>query len=174
MSLKNILFIFLLSLILGISPVWAQPGREIKGPHEMAHERIQMIRMLKLTEILKLDREEAGRFFAITNQYEQTKRKLYRDFQEDIQKLRNLMRDMHPPERELREIISHIKTKNRDLKDIKLKQEEEEINLLKPEQQARYILFQIDFRRNLENMIREVREERTHRPGYETGSEKIR
>ncbi|MFH0787560.1 MAG: hypothetical protein V2B13_08075 [Pseudomonadota bacterium] len=174
MSLKNTLSIVLLSFILGSSLAWAQPGKEIKNPHEKARERIQMIRMWKLTEALKLDREEAARFFAITSQYEETQRKLRRDFQEEILRLRVLMREMHPPERELREVISRIKTKSRDLRDIKQKQEEEELHGLKLEQQARYILFQVDFRRDMENMIREIREERSNRGGHETGSEKIR
>ncbi|MBA4395626.1 MAG: hypothetical protein C0407_18905 [Desulfobacca sp.] len=174
MSLKNTLLVFFLLLILESSLAWAQPGREIKNPHEKAQERIQMIKMYKQTEALKLDREEAPKFFAISNQYEETKRKLHRELQDEIQRLRNLMREMHPPERELRDVLSRIKTKNRDLRDMKQKQEEDEINFLKLEQQARYILFQIDFRRDMDNMIREIREERSPRPGYETGSEKKR
>jgi Skp family chaperone for outer membrane proteins len=174
MSLKNTLLTFFLFLILGSSLGWAQSGREIKNPHEMAQERIQMIKMYRLTETLKLDREETAKFFAITNQYEENKRKLRRELHDDIQRLRNLMREVHPQDKELREVLARIKTKDKDLRDIKLKQDEEEINLLKPEQQARYILFQIDFRRDMENMIREIREERSRRPGSEPGSEKIR
>lgn len=174
MSLKNTLLVFFLFLILGSSLAWAQPGREIKNPHEKARERIQMIKMYKLTEALKLDREEAARLFAITNQYEESKRKLRLELQDDILRLRNLMREMHPSDRELRDLISRIKVKNRDLRDIKQKQDEEEIAVLKPEQQARYLLFQIDFHRDMENMIREIREDRSPRPGYETGSEKKR
>jgi Spy/CpxP family protein refolding chaperone len=174
MSRKNTLLTVFLFLILGSSLGWAQPGRESKNPHEKAQERIQMIRMYKLTEALKLDRDEAAKFFAITSQYEETKKKLRRELQEDIQRLRTLMRETHPADRELRDTISRIKIKNRDLRDIRLKQDEEEINVLKPEQQARYILFQIDFRRDMENMIREVREERSRRPGSEPGNEKSR
>ena len=37
---------------------------------------------------------------------------------------------------------------------------EEELNLLRPDQQARYILFTIDFRREIDDLVREVREER--------------
>jgi hypothetical protein len=174
MSRKNTLLTFFLFIILGSSLSWAEPGREIKNPHDKAQERIQIIRMYKLTEALRFDREEAAKFFTISIQYEETKKKLWRELQEDIQRLRTLMRETHLPDKELRETISRIKTKNRDLRDLRLKQDEEEINYLKPEQQARYILFQIDFRRDIENMIREVREERSRRPGSESGPEKIR
>jgi Spy/CpxP family protein refolding chaperone len=174
MSLKNTLILSFLFLLLGSSLTWAQSGRDAKNPHEKAQERIQMIKMWKMTEALKLDREEAARFFAIVNQHEENKRKLRRELQEDMNKLRNLMRETHPPEKELRDLVSRIKTKNRDFRELRLKQDEEEIALLKPEQQARYILFQIDFHRDMENMIREIREERSQRPGNEAGSEKKR
>jgi Spy/CpxP family protein refolding chaperone len=130
--------------------------------------------MWKLTETLKLDREETAKFFAISNQYEEAKKKLHRELHEDLQKLRNILRETHPQEKELREVISRIKTKKRDLQDIRVKQNEEEINFLKTEQQARYILFQIDFRRDMESMIREIREERPRRPGYDGPAEKNR
>ncbi len=174
MSPKNILWILFLSLILGSSSVWGQLGREGKNPHEKTQERIHMIKMLKLTEALKLDREGAARFFALDNQYEENKRRLHRDFHEDIQRLRNLMRDMNPPERELRDLMFRLQNRKKELDDLSRKQMEEEMNLLRPEQQARYILFQIDFRREIENLIREVREERPIRPGYEKYPEKIR
>ncbi|MGC1403215.1 MAG: hypothetical protein WA974_09835 [Thermodesulfobacteriota bacterium] len=43
-----------------------------------------MIKMWKLTEALKLDREGAARFFAVDNKYEEGKRRLRHDLHEDI------------------------------------------------------------------------------------------
>jgi len=153
---------------------WADPLKEGKSPHEKTWERIQMIKMLKLTETLKMDRDQSARFFAIDNQYEETKRKFRREFQEDIQKLRTLIRETNPSDRDLRELVSRIKNRKRDLDELMNKQTEEELSLLKPEQQARYLLFHIDFRREIENLIREVREGRPPRPGYEAPPEKIK
>lgn len=174
MSPKKTLWIFFLPLILWGSWAWADPWKEGKNPNEKAWGRIMMIRTWKLTEALKLDREGAVRFFAVDNQYEEGKRRLRRDLHEDIQRLRNLMRDMNPQERELRELLSRIKNRKKELDDLVQKQTDEEINLLKPEQQARYILFHIDFQREMQELIREVREGRPPRSGYETPSEKIR
>lgn len=176
MSPKKLLGIFLCSyFMISIGfPVWGQQGKEIKQPHEKTRERIRMIKMWKLTETLKLDREEAARFFALTNQYEENKRKLRGNLQEDIQRLRVVMQELIPQEREMKELLSRIKARQRDLQEMGRKQTEEEMHLLKTEQQARYVLFQIDFHRDMENMIREVREEKSYRPGVEPGPEKNR
>ena len=52
------------------SPVsGAQSWREPADPREKARDRIQMVRMLKMTEALHLDRDTAARFFAIGSRY---------------------------------------------------------------------------------------------------------
>ena len=174
MSVKNTLWIFLLSMILGCFPAWGEPWREMKDPHERSRERIQMMKIWKMTETLKLDRESTARFIAVNNYYEETRKKVHRDFREDIQKVRNLLREMNPPERELKELAVRLKNRKKEMNDLENKQLEEETNLLKPEQQARYFIFQIDFRREMENMIREVQGERSPRPGFEKPPERIR
>lgn len=174
MSVKNTLWIFLLSLILGNFPAWADPWREMKDPHEKSWERIQMMKVWKLTETLKLDRESASRFIAVNNYYEDARRKIHRDFREDIQKVRNILRDSSPSERELRDLVIRLKSRKKEINDLENKQLDEEMNLLRPEQQARYFLFQIDFRREMEDMIRDIRGERPARPGFEKAPERIR
>lgn len=174
MSVKNTLWIFLLSFILGGSPAWAEPWKEGKDPRERSRERIQMMKIWKMTETLRLDREGAARFIAVNNYYEESRRKVRRDFNEDIQRVRNVLRDMNPPERELRDLVNRLKNRKKEINDLENKQLEEEMNLLKPEQQARYFLFQIDFRREMEDMIREVQEERPPRPGFEKPPERMR
>jgi outer membrane PBP1 activator LpoA protein len=174
MSVKQTIGIFLLSLILGSSMAFAQSWREVKDPRERSRERIQLMKVWRLTEVLKLDKEGAARFFAVNNYYEETKKKVHHDYHEDIQRVRNILRDMNPPERELRELLARIKTRKKEMNDLENKQLEEEMNLLKLDQQARYFLFQIDFRREMDDMIREVQGERPPRPGFEKPSERMR
>ena len=171
---KKGFWVLLLMVALGSSEVWADSSKEGKGVYEKTREKIQMIKMLKLTESLKMDRDQSARFFAVDSQYEEAKRRFHREIHEDIQKLRNLIRDTNPPDRELRDIVARIKNRKRDIDELMNKQTEEELNLLKPEQQARYLLFQIDFRREMDNLIREIREGRSSRPGVEAPAEKIK
>jgi Spy/CpxP family protein refolding chaperone len=157
------------------SASWADSGQGGgKGAHEKTWERVHMIKMIKLTEALKMDRDQAGRFFAVENQYEDTKRKARRELHEDIHKLRTLVRESNPSERDLRDTVNRIKNRKKDLDELTNKQTDEELNLLRPDQQARYILFTIDFRREMENLIREVREGRPPRQGGEMPQEKTR
>jgi hypothetical protein len=153
-------------LLFGTSTLLAQPLRDAQDPREKSRERIQMVKMLKLTEVLRLDREAAARFFAVNGQFEETKRRLRWDLHQDIERLRQLTRDLNAPEKELRETVLRIKTRRKDLNDLSYKQLEDELNLLRPDQQARYVLFTIDFRREIDNIVREVRDERppTARP----------
>lgn len=171
---KKAFWIFLLFTALWSSVVWAESWKEDKDPRGKAWERIHMIKMFKLTEALKLDREGAARFFAVDNKYKEGKRRLRHDLHEDIQRLRSLIRDMNPPERELRELLSRMKNRRKELDDLIQKQTEEEMNLLKLDQQARYVLFQIDFHREMQDLIREIREGKPPRSGHETPLEKTR
>jgi Spy/CpxP family protein refolding chaperone len=174
MSVKKALWFFLLFLVLGGSPTWSEPWRGAKDPHEKSRERIQMMKIWRMTEALKLDREGAARFIAVDNSYEEARRKIHHAFREDIQRVRNILQDQNPPERELRDLALRLKNRKKEMNDLENKQLEEEMNLLKPEQQARYFLFQIDFRREMEDMIREIRGERPPRPDFERPSEKTR
>jgi len=160
MSFKQYLWIPLIIIGFG-SWSWADSGHEGgKGHQEKAWEKMRMLRIVKLTETLKMDREQASRFVLMDSQFEDTKRKYWREFHEDVQKLRNLVREPNPSERDLRETVTRIKNRKRNLNDLNNRQMDEELNLLRPDQQARYILFTIDFRREMENLIREVREGR--------------
>ncbi len=174
MSPKKTFWIFLFTLAL-LSP-WAraESWKDAKNPYEKVRERMIMIRTWKMTEALKLDREGAARFFTVDNQYEEAKGKLRRELHEDIHRLRNLMRDPNPPERELRDLVQRIKNRKKEHDDLVQRQTEEEMNMLRLEQQARYILFQIDFHKEMMDLIRDVREARPARPGYETPPVKIR
>lgn len=151
-------------LFFGTGLLLAQSLRDGQDSRERSRERIQMIKMLKLTEALRLDREAAARFFSVNGQFEETKRRLRGDLHQDIERLRLLTRDLNGPERELRETVLRIKNRRKDLNDVIYKQQEEELNLLRPDQQARYILFTIDFRREIDDIVREVRDERPLAP----------
>ena len=156
MSPKIFFWIFLIIAALG-PKAWAD-SQEGKGHHEKAWEKLMMVRMVRLTEALKMDRAQAARFAALDSQFEESKRKSWREFHEDVQKLRALVRETNPSERELRDTVFRIKSRKRNLNDLNNKQIDEELNLLRPDQQARYILFIIDFRREMDSIIREVRE----------------
>ena len=147
-------------LFFGTSALLAQTLRDPQDQREKSRERIQMVKMLKLTEVLRLDREAAARFFAVNGHYEETKRRLRGDLHQDIERLRHLTRDLNAPEKELRETVLRIKNRRKDLNELSYKQLEEELNLLRPDQQARYVLFTIDFRREIDDIVREVRDER--------------
>lgn len=164
MFVKSTGWILLLSLLFGGQSVLAESWRETPDPREKSRERVQMIKMWRLTETLKLDKEGAARFFAVNNHYEEALRKTHKEFNDEIQRVRNLIRDMNPPERELREAVLRLKNKKKELNELENRQLEEELNLLRTDQQALYFLFQVDFKREVDQLIREIKAEGPPRP----------
>jgi hypothetical protein len=164
MSVKSILWIVVLSVLLNGRMIWAESWKEAPDPREKSRERIQMIKMWRLTEVLKLDKEGAARFFAVNHHYEEALRKAHREYHEDLQRVRNLLREMNPPERELREMVLRLKSKKKEMNDLENRQLDEELSLLRPEQQAMYFLFQSDFKREMDQLIWEIKGEKSPRP----------
>jgi hypothetical protein len=158
--LKKTGFVFFLVIFCWTSWGFGQTYKDSEDPREKARARIQMIKRMRLTEALKLDQETAARFFSLSHHFEGTKRMMHKDFQEDIQRLRGLLKDPNPPEKDLKELILRLKNRKKDMEVLSERQTNEEMNLLRPDQQGRYILFQIDFRKEISNILREPRGEK--------------
>ena len=174
MYLKKALFLVPILLGLWCSNSFGEPLKDKTFPKEKTKERLQMIKMWRLTEVLKLDQDSAARFFALDNHFEETKNRIRKDMHEDVQRLRSIMRDSYPPERELRELVTRLKNRKKDLDEVSQRQINDEMNLLRLDQQAQYILFQIDFRREMEDILRGAREEKWPRPAPEYPPERLR
>lgn len=149
----------LLSLgILGLLWPLAVVGADRDGlDRERSWERIAMIRAMKMTEALKLDRETAAKMAVIDAGYKDKKKKLGRDFHEDLRLLRQAAREPGTPEKDLRVLLQRLKQNKKDMDELAQKQLDEEMALLTTEQQARYVLFTIDFRREMETLLHDSR-----------------
>jgi hypothetical protein len=79
--------------------------------------------------------------------------------------LRQILKKGSPDESELKELVGQVKSLKKELADLKLHQMDEEMNLLTREQQARYLIFKVDFYKEMHGLIQEIRGAEKKRSG---------
>jgi Spy/CpxP family protein refolding chaperone len=124
---------------------------------EQALTRIETIRIVRMTEALHLDKETAAKLAAVSSKYEQF-RKVFSSLRQDMDRLRAILEEAQPNKNELKEIIERIKNDKRQIAHLRYQQIEEEMSLLTLEQQGGYLIFMVDFHKEMHGLIQEVRE----------------
>jgi len=118
-------------------------------------ERIQTLRMWKLTKALDLDQETAAELFPILNKYDKKRARIEREIREDIKELRKALKE-DDTGRIIR-LTDEIQDKRNKLCKINRDEMKEVGRVLDLKQQARYILFQQEFRRHIRDIVYEAR-----------------
>ena len=147
-----ILFGFVVILSITLETAVAQ-NREM----ERALERINTVRLLKMVDALGLEKETAAKLASVSNKYCETRKSLLRNMRKDLDALRQILKKGSPDESELKELVGQVKRLKKELADLKLHQMDEEMNLLTREQQARYLIFKVDFHKEMHGLIQEIR-----------------
>jgi len=130
------------------------------------------LRLIRMTQALNLTEDQTTRIYPMFNRVEKEKLDLQRNLAQQIMELRRLLRDFAGPKaapgsdrdvrfaelsRKIGETRREIRAKD-DVLDAYLEQE------LEPLQQARYILFQIEFNQGLGDALDRVRDRRATPP----------
>jgi hypothetical protein len=117
---------------------------------------IEKVRIYRLTQELDLTTEQAIEFFPKLNELQRVDREFRNAQQEILRELRILVRDSAPDIEILESLTKYEDAlKNRvERQIIKIK---EIRKMLTPNQQARYLIFQDEFEREIRRMIQEVR-----------------
>ncbi len=147
--MKRVRVIAVAILVGGIlsSPLLAQPPKE-----KRVREKIQMLRMWKLTEELDLTEKEAAELFPIFGKYDKKRARLHRQRRKLLEELRDLIQEGAPSAR-INEVIRRLEDNYRALSRMREEEWEEVKRVLTPDQQARYILFHERFARDMWRMI---------------------
>ena len=132
---------------------------------ERALERIDTVKLLKMIDALRLERETAAKLASVSNKYCETRKRLLRNMRKDLDALRQILKKGRPDEGELKKIVGQVKILKKELADLKLHQMDEEMNLLTREQQARYLIFKVDFHKEMHGLIQEIRGAEKKRSG---------
>lgn len=154
-------------IILGIAIAFTQPLNpdidEPQPPERAPKELVETLRKVRLIEELKLTEEQSIKLFPKLNEIRETKEKFEQDRKVLIDELIDLLaKDKKPVDLinakldKLFQLEEEFNKKENTLK-------KEIRKILLPEQQARFILFQLRFERELREMIQGIRERRQER-----------
>ena len=152
-------FVVILSISITLETAVAQ-NREM----ERALKRIDTVKLLKMIDALRLEKETAAKLASVSNKYCETRKSLLRNMRKDLDALRQILKKGSPDESELKELVGQVKSLKKELADLKLHQMDEEMNLLTREQQARYLIFKVDFHKEMHGLIQEIRGAKKKRP----------
>jgi hypothetical protein len=147
----------LLGLILaGAGWAWAQPGpgHDFRGGFQ---DRLMAIKRTQLGPALGVDQQKVDRLLEIDQRYKPMRGQLIMQMKNDWQRLQQLMNQPAPPESEIQAILNNMKAKRQEMLNLQQRQGDEEMALLTPIQQARYLMY-------LRSLIREARSIRDRPP----------
>jgi len=146
-------------------PAFAQQG-PLRGPaggppsdeqREEVRKKMEVVRMSRLTEELKLDEKTAARFIPIITALNQKRRALMKENRHAMQELRTEVNATQPDEVRMRTAIGRIEKNQREIASLREKELQAARENLSVAQQARYMLFNQEFVREMRGMMEGAR-----------------
>lgn len=141
--------------------VWAQNRPQDDPQTRMRlRENISTLYLLRLTQALDLTEEQTGVLFPVLTRIEREKAETQRRMNMDLRTLRALLAEPLEKEDRLLELVERIRE---DRRAIRRKDDEAEAVLdgvLTPVQKARYLIFTVEFYRNLGHQLERARQMR--------------
>ncbi len=125
---------------------------------EAVRKKVEAVRMWRLTEELKLDEKTSAQLASFLSAMDEKRRGLMRERMDTLRDLRLLLKTEHPDEKKLKATLDKLGNIRREMMDIEGKETEGVKGILTVEQQARYVIFQQEFRREMRGMISGARE----------------
>ena len=130
----------------------AQPGPD---PGRRPYERIERWKKVRMIEFLDLSEEQSARFFARLNEHEKTLRALQEEKQEALDRLERLVRNRADSTEYPGAFLAVTTVEEK--REASLRTFFESLSdLLTVEQQAKFLLFQRQFERQLRDAFREM------------------
>ena len=137
--------------------LFAQPSNE-QDPRTI----IEKIRIWRLTQELDLSTEQTAVLFPKLNELRKIERTFNEQKQQILARLKTLL-DGNAPDDALTQILSRYETLNRQKIEMQIKILQQIRDILTPEQQARYLIFEDEFNREIREMINEVKKLRDYK-----------
>ncbi len=157
-------FFLVLVLVIGFGMYSsAEPPEDIERPSskeqmEKVRKRIETLKMWRLTDALNLDEKTSSQIFPLISKYDKKRIEAEQSLRNGMKELREFLKEKR--EGNLKGILDKIEENHKALQRIKEEEWAELKKILTVEQQARFIIFQQEFEREIRKIIAEVRERR--------------
>jgi Spy/CpxP family protein refolding chaperone len=169
---KSLILCGLVVALFAISPrayVFAQQAPDRGRPEESDEKReairkkIETVRIWKMTEALHLNEATAAKLSAYLTQFDQQRRDLAMEQLKSVRELRQVLQTGKPDEASLRRRLDKIERDYQAIHDIRMREYSGLKDILTTEQQARYLIFQHEFQREMRDLISEARDSKSNR-----------
>ncbi|MDI6766508.1 MAG: hypothetical protein QME52_06770 [Bacteroidota bacterium] len=162
--MKYLMIVIIVSSILTFSDdSIGQRRHGFEGQQRQRPERIEKFRKMRLIEVLKLNEEEAVRFFAKQRAHEERMNEFMEkrnNLLDEIEK--NIQEKSNPTELvKLSDVAMNI---DKDIFAERQRFQDELRKLLTPEQFGKFIVFERDFGRQVREAMQEMRQEKPKKP----------
>jgi Spy/CpxP family protein refolding chaperone len=162
MTMQGVRFaIIAAALIMAGATAHAQQGPGQMGgldakKQEEVRKKVETVRIWRLTEELKLDEKTSARLASLLSAMDEKRRGLMRERMETMKDLRVLLKAGTPNEKKLKADLDKLEKDRREMMELDGKETSGVKEILSIEQQARYVVFQQEFRREMRGMIAEA------------------
>jgi Spy/CpxP family protein refolding chaperone len=125
----------------------------IETKRDEVRKKIEAVRIYQLTEELNLDEKTSARMSSLLSSIDQKRHDLQKEQVAGIRSLRDVLRAANPDESKIKQVLAKLEQNRRAIQDMRESELKSLKEILTVEQQARFILFQHDFQRNMRRMI---------------------
>lgn len=162
---RLVMLIFSLVVLSAVEST-AEPPYDLDRPptkEQMAkvRERIETLRMWKLTRALELDEKTSARLFPLLNKYDKKRVDIELSLWSGIKELRDDLREKR--DGRLKDILDKLEGDHRALQKVNDEERSDVRRILTIQQQAKFFLFQLEFNREIRRIIAETRDKRLQR-----------
>ncbi|OPX31535.1 MAG: hypothetical protein B1H40_03840 [Candidatus Latescibacteria bacterium 4484_181] len=164
MKRRVLLLASLFLIFLFAQTLQAQPRPPMLYPSKKEGKmkvKIKILRTWKLIEDLRLSEEQAVKFFPLLTEFDTKREELEAQKQQIMDELRVLLSGEKPSAKKIQQLLARLQKNEQELRSTRESFVKKTAAVLSTEQQARLILFEERFRRQLREVIQEMR----HRGG---------
>jgi Spy/CpxP family protein refolding chaperone len=120
-------------------------------------EKVDAVRIWKLTEALKLDADTSAKLSAVLSSVNLKRMDVQREQRESVRTLRQSLKSPRPDETKIKAALEKLEKDHLVLQELRSQELNSLKQILSVEQQARYLLFQQEFRNEMRGMIEGAR-----------------
>jgi hypothetical protein len=154
MKIKSIGVFLAAGLMLGATAFGQNRGQMGGGQNrERVRDNLATLRLLRLTQALDLTEEQTAKIFPTINRIEKEKTRIQRDLSVQIRELRTLLKDPATKDDKLLPLLKSLKAGRESVRTLDVELETFLEANLTVAQSAKYVLFNIDFMRNLTDAL---------------------
>ena len=162
-----------LIIILMASPVFAQPGPGMgmgHGPEDgpmrpRIREKVKMVKIWRLTDAVGLNSEQSEKFFPVYNKHQEKMENFEKEKREILDRIRGLTDDPDSGDDKISAAVKELKEHHHKLADLQDTFLNDISGILTVRQRGKLVVFEEEFRRDMQKIIGEIRREFGGGPG---------